>query len=110
MRLVGIAGLQRQACGRGVPPVAHQPEKALKPKNAIERLWSVAECVLAMSAQGPLAHGKLATKPCNQRCAGWRTSREELEHSAHMRHPRRYQWSLVFQCGLEHARKGRDVA
>src|SRR5262245_25253420 len=56
MRLVGISGLQGQTCGRRIPGAAHELEKALKPKNAIERLWPVAEGVLALPAQGPLAH------------------------------------------------------
>src|SRR6185369_8617399 len=55
VRLVGIAGLEGDACQPGPPDVARELDETLEAQDAIERLRAEAEGLMAVAAQRAFA-------------------------------------------------------
>ena len=89
MGLVGVAGFHRETSRRAIAGAAQEFEEALKSQDAVECLRPVSECRVEAPAQGPLAQREFPGEPWDQRFAGRRAGREQLERRVHVRLMRR---------------------
>ena len=110
MGLVGVAGFHRETSRRAIAAAAQEFEEALKSQDAVECLGPVSECRVEAPAQGPFAQRELPGEPGDQRFAGRRAGREQLERRVHIRQTRRNRRRAPRQRALDRPHARADIA